>query len=88
MKLYRTFALVAFALVAPLAAHSQGPCGPGQVLEPVVINGTTYYECVTPAAAAPEVSVSSSIGGLAVLMGGILMLRGRKRMVRTSVVAA
>ncbi len=71
---------VALSLAAPVAMHAQG-CPPGYTFTPGPGGG---FSC-TPIPAAPEIGMSSSAAGLAVLVGGGLMLRGRKR--RTSLPA-
>ena len=78
MSLRRIFVLAAFAIAAPLATQAQS-CSPGYTYSPLPGGG---YSCVPVASSAPEVGTSASIGGIAVLMGGVLMLRGRKRTAR------
>lgn len=77
MTLRRILMLAAFALIAPLASRAQS-CPDGYTFSTLPGGG---FSCI-PTAAAPEIGASSSIGGVAVLMGGIVMLRGRKRTVR------
>lgn len=78
MTFRRILILAVFAIAAPLACHADAgdPCGPGLTYSPYPGGG---FQCLPKAASAPEIGASSSIGGVAVLLGGAMMLRGRKR---------
>ena len=69
---------------APVAAHAQAGCPSGYTQSPLPGGG---FSCTPIAASAPEIGATSSIGGVAVLLGGALMLRGRKRLTGASVAA-
>ncbi len=72
--------MVAAPLVGNVEAQSPAPpgtCAPGEV----VISGYCYsgnnpYTVVGPEA--PEIHLSSSIAGIVLLFGGMMVLRGRK----------
>ncbi len=68
---------IALSLVVPAAVHAQG-CPSGFTFTQLPGGG---FSCTPNAPAAPEIGISSSVTGLAVLIGGGLMLRGRKRRV-------
>ena len=89
MSIRRLLAVAAFSLAVPVASFAQGtipnPCPPGQTLTPLP-GGT--FGCVATSASAPEIGASSSVAGIAVLMGGVMMLRGRKRNNRLAEAAA
>ena len=80
MSLRRILTLAVIAVAAPLASHAQS-CPSGFTFSSLPGGG---FSCVPIASSAPEIGASSSIGGFAVLMGGALMLRGRKRTVRVA----
>ncbi len=70
-------AAVALSMVTPVAMHAQ-TCPAGFTFVSLPGGG---FSCIPTAPAAPEIGLSSSVSGLAVLLGGGLMLRGRKRRV-------
>jgi hypothetical protein len=83
MTFRRILALAVIAIAAPIASHAQAnnPCGVGYTYTPLPGGG---FQCIPITTSAPEIGASSSIGGVAVLVGGALMLRGRKRKVALS----
>lgn len=83
IKLVRAvFALSLFMVAAPLVGHAdtvalQAPCQPGSIFyQGFCYTGTDPFS--GGYAAAPEIHLSSSIGGVVLLLGGMLVLRGRK----------
>lgn len=78
---------LALSLALPVAMHAgaNDPCGPNFTYTALPGGG---FSCTPNAAAAPEIGVSSSVTGIAVLIGGALMLRGRKRRVVASATPA
>jgi hypothetical protein len=80
MTFRRILALAVIAIAAPIASHAQAGCPPGYTTTPT----PTGFNCTLNPPSAPEIGASSSIGGVAVLLGGALMLRGRKRKVALS----
>ncbi|GAA3763373.1 hypothetical protein [Terriglobus aquaticus] len=83
MTFRRILALAVCAIAAPLASRAQS-CPPGYTFT----STPTGFTCTLNPPSAPEIGASSSIGGVAVLLGGALMLRGRKRKVAVAEVAA
>lgn len=82
MTFRRILALAVIAIAAPIASQAQtNPCGAGFTYTPLPGGG---FQCIPITTSAPEIGASSSIGGVAVLLGGALMLRGRKRKVALS----
>ena len=68
--------LAAFALLSPATGKAQGfTCPIGYT---TVVNSDGSITCQYTFRA-PEISASSSVGGVAVLMCGAVMLRRRKR---------
>lgn len=79
------FSAIALSLVVPAAVQAQTfTCPPGYTFTQLPGGG---FSCVPTAPAAPEIGLSSSVTGLAVLLAGGLMLRGRKRRVAMPVSA-
>ncbi len=75
-KMFRTsLAVLTLSLAAPLASFAQ-TCPDGYTYTPIAGGG---YSCLPIASAAPEIGASASIGGVALLLCGVMMLRGRKR---------
>lgn len=89
-KFLRTlFALSLFMVAAPLAnhAHAQtfnpappGTCPPGELIYSgycyIVGNNPPSFNPTGPEA--PEIHLSSSIAGIVLLFGGMMVLRGKK----------
>ena len=77
MTFRRILTLAVFAIAAPLVSRAQS-CPPGYTF----VQTPTGFGCNLDPSSAPEIGASSSVGGIAVLMGGVIMLRGRKRKIR------
>lgn len=74
--LKQSLVAAALMLAAPLAVHAQTFSCPGGAT-PIVIPGVGTFCPAT--VTVPEINPSASMGGLALLASGLLMLSGRKK---------